>query len=357
MAAPGACLASRSPPAFLAGGFLAARPAAVSPIPSRSGKSIAPSRRFIVSNKLAWVEDELVEITESQEPSSASSKKRPPLRRGKISPQLPVPEHIPRPSYVGSNRPQELSSVRQIHSAEGIAGMRAACKLAARALDFAGTLIKPSVTTNEIDREVHNMIIEAGAYPSQLGYGGFPKSICTSLNECVCHGVPDSTQLQTGDIMNVDVNVFLNGYHGGASRTFVCGEVDDSIRHFLKAAEECLEKGITVCRDGVNYKKIGKKISKLAYFYGYYVVDRFVGHGIGPIWHSEPLILHHANDNSGRMVEGQTFTIEPILTMEKAETVTWEDGWTTVTADGSWAAQFKHTVLVTRTGAEILTKL
>ncbi|EEC82124.1 hypothetical protein OsI_26154 [Oryza sativa Indica Group] len=280
----------------------------------------------------------------SQEPSSASSKKRPPLRRGKISPQLPVPEHIPRPSYVGSNRPQELSSVRQIHSAEGIAGMRAACKLAARALDFAGTLIKPSVTTNEIDREVHNMIIEAGAYPSQLGYGGFPKSICTSLNECVCHGVPDSTQLQTGDIMNVDVNVFLNGYHGGASRTFVCGEVDDSIRHFLKAAEECLEKGITVCRDGVNYKKIGKKISKLAYFYGYYVVDRFVGHGIGPIWHSEPLILHHANDNSGRMVEGQTFTIEPILTMEKAETVTWEDGWTTVTADGSWAAQFKHTV-------------
>uniref|UniRef100_A0A0D3GRG7 Methionine aminopeptidase n=1 Tax=Oryza barthii TaxID=65489 RepID=A0A0D3GRG7_9ORYZ len=326
MAAPGACLASRSPPAFLAGGFLAARPAAVSPIPSRSGTD-------------GWMG-----ILGSQEPSSASSKKRPPLRRGKISPQLPVPEHIPRPSYVGSNRPQELSSVRQIHSAEGIAGMRAACKLAARALDFAGTLIKPSVTTNEIDREVHNMIIEAGAYPSQLGYGGFPKSICTSLNECVCHGVPDSTQLQTGDIMNVDVNVFLNGYHGGASRTFVCGEVDDSIRHFLKAAEECLEKGITVCRDGVNYKKIGKKISKLAYFYGYYVVDRFVGHGIGPIWHSEPLILHHANDNSGRMVEGQTFTIEPILTMEKAETVTWEDGWTTVTADGSWAAQFKHTV-------------
>uniref|UniRef100_A0A0E0AKE4 Methionine aminopeptidase n=1 Tax=Oryza glumipatula TaxID=40148 RepID=A0A0E0AKE4_9ORYZ len=336
MAAPGACLAPRSPPAFLAGGFLAARPAALSPIPSRSGKSIAPSRRFIVSNKLAWVEDELVT--------------RAKLRKFKEKVTFEAWENLSTTSGARTHsetilcRLQELSSVRQIHSAEGIAGMRAACKLAAHALDFAGTLIKPSVTTNEIDREVHNMIIEAGAYPSQLGYGGFPKSICTSLNECVCHGVPDSTQLQTGDIINVDVNVFLNGYHGGASRTFVCGEVDDSIRHFLKAAEECLEKGITVCRDGVNYKKIGKKISKLAYFYGYYVVDRFVGHGIGPIWHSEPLILHHANDNSGRMVEGQTFTIEPILTMEKAETVTWEDGWTTVTADGSWAAQFKHTV-------------
>ncbi|KAG8080413.1 hypothetical protein GUJ93_ZPchr0007g5172 [Zizania palustris] len=357
MAGLGACLGSRSSPTFHASGFLAGRPVAASPVPARSGKAIAPSRRFIVSNRLAWVEDELLEIRKSQEQSPVNLKKRPPLRRGKISPQLPVPEHIPRPSYVGSNKPQELSSVRQIHNADGIAGMRAACKLAACALDFAGTLVKPSVTTNEIDREVHSMIIEAGAYPSQLGYGGFPKSICTSLNECVCHGVPDSTQLQTGDIINIDVNVFLNGYHGGASRTFVCGEVDESIKHFLKAAEECLEKGITVCRDGVNYKKIGKKISKLAFFYGYYVVERFVGHGIGPIWHSEPLILHHANDNSGRMVEGQTFTIEPILTMDKTESVTWEDRWTTVTADGSWAAQFKHTVLVTRTGAEILTKV
>ncbi|XP_015694648.2 methionine aminopeptidase 1B, chloroplastic [Oryza brachyantha] len=357
MAGLGTCMESSSPLAFYAGGLLAGRPVAVFPMPARSGKAVAPSRRFIVSNRLAWVEDELMEIRESQEQSSTSLKKRPPLRRGKISPQLVVPEHIPRPSYVGSNIPQELSSLRQVHSAEGIVGMRAACKLAARALDFAGTLVKPSVTTNEIDREVHKMIIQAGAYPSQLGFGGFPKSICTSVNECVCHGVPDSIQLQTGDIINIDVNVFLNGYHGGASRTFVCGEADESIKHFLKAAEECLEKGIAVCRDGVNYKKIGKKISKLAYFYGYYVVERFVGHGIGPIWHSEPLILHHANDNSGRMVEGQTFTIEPILTMEKTETVTWEDGWTTVTADGSWAAQFKHTVLVTRTGAEILTKV
>uniref|UniRef100_M8C681 Methionine aminopeptidase 1B, chloroplastic n=1 Tax=Aegilops tauschii TaxID=37682 RepID=M8C681_AEGTA len=360
------------------------------------GKAMTPKRCFVVAGGLTWVdgvEEELMELQKTQEQSSGKLKKRPPLRRGKVYPKLPVPEHIPRPSYVGANIPQELPAVRQIHNADGIAGMRAACKLAARLLDFAGTLVKPSVTTNEIDRAVHHMIVEAGAYPSPLGYGGFPKSICTSVNECVCHGLPDSTQLQNGDIINIDVNVFLNGYHGGTSRTFVCGEADESIKHFLKAAEECLEKGISVCRDGVNYRKIGKKIrflvssyycgwasplnpnhslslsilvttsllcigylSKLAYFYGYHVVERFVGHGIGTMLHSEPLILHHANENSGRMVEGQTFTIEPILIMDKAECVTWENGWTTVTDDGSWAAQFEHTVLVTRTGVEILTK-
>lgn len=216
-----------------------------------------------MSGGITWVdgvEEELMELQKSHEQSSVKLKKRPPLRRGKVYPQLAVPEHIPRPSYVGGKRPQELPAIRQIHNAEGITGMKAACKLAARVLDFAGTLVKPSVTTNEIDRAVHHMIVEAGAYPSPLGYGGFPKSICTSVNECVCHGVPDSTQLQNGDIINIDVNVFLNGYHGGTSRTFVCGEASESIKHFLKAAEECLERGISVCRDGVNYRKIGKKI-------------------------------------------------------------------------------------------------
>ncbi|XP_024316774.1 methionine aminopeptidase 1B, chloroplastic isoform X2 [Brachypodium distachyon] len=265
-------------------------------VSSSSGRAIALKRSFVVSGGITWVdgvEEELMELQKSHEQSSVKLKKRPPLRRGKVYPQLAVPEHIPRPSYVGGKRPQELPAIRQIHNAEGITGMKAACKLAARVLDFAGTLVKPSVTTNEIDRAVHHMIVEAGAYPSPLGYGGFPKSICTSVNECVCHGVPDSTQLQNGDIINIDVNVFLNGYHGGTSRTFVCGEASESIKHFLKAAEECLERGISVCRDGVNYRKIGKKISNLAYFYGYHVVERFVGHGIGTMLHSEPLILHH----------------------------------------------------------------
>nr|CAB3458059.1 unnamed protein product [Digitaria exilis] len=281
MAGLGAGLGASPAAAFEASRF---RPLASPLRPVRSGKLIVPKRYFSVSSRLAWVEDELMEIRKSQEQNTVKSKKRPPLRRGKVSPQLPVPEHIPRPSYVGSKGLPELCK-GQLHDAQGIAGIRAACKLAARVLDFAGTLVK------------------------------------------------------NGDIINIDVNVFLN------------------------AAEECLEKGISVCRDGVNYRKIGKKISKLAYFYGYYVVERFVGHGIGTVYHSEPLILHYgeylfliSNENSGRMVEGQIFTIEPILTMEKTECVTWEDGWTTVTADGSWAAQFEHTILVTRNGAEILTK-
>ncbi|GJN32417.1 hypothetical protein PR202_gb20926 [Eleusine coracana subsp. coracana] len=195
---------------------LSVRPVAAPFLPARSGKVIAPKRCFIVSSRLAWMDDELMEIEKSEEESPVKLKKRPPLRRGKIYPQLSVPEHIPRPSYVGSKGLPELCSVRQIHDAEGIAGMRAACKLAARVLDFAGNLVKPSVTTNEIDKAVHNMIIEAGAYPSPLGYCGFPKS--------------------NGDIINIDVNVFLNGYHGGTSRTFVCGKVDDSINHFLKVS-------------------------------------------------------------------------------------------------------------------------
>ncbi|ONM23958.1 Methionine aminopeptidase [Zea mays] len=228
-------LGARPSATFVAGRF---RPLAAPLRPVRSGKFVVPKRCFIVSSRLAWVEDELMEIQKSQEQSSVKSKKRPPLRRGKVSPQLPVPGHIPRPSYVGAKGLPELCK-GQLHDAQGITGMRAACKLAARVLDFAGTLVK------------------------------------------------------NGDIINIDVNVFLNGYHGGTSRTFACGQVDDSIKHFLNAAEECLEKGISICRDGVNYRKIGKKISKLAYFYGYYVVERFVGHGIGTMYHSEPLILHH----------------------------------------------------------------
>ncbi|CAL2232213.1 unnamed protein product [Prunus armeniaca] len=282
-------------------------------------------------------------------------KRRPPLRRGRVSPELPVPDHIPRPPYVGSSELPEIASEHQIPGSQGIADMRAACELAARVLDSAGKLVRPSVTTNEIDKAVHQMIIDAGAYPSPLGYGGFPKSVCTSVNECMCHGIPDSRQLQSGDIINIDVTVYLNGYHGDTSKTFLCGDVSDANKQLVKVTEECLERGIAVCKDGASFKKIGKRISEHAEKYGYGVVERFVGHGVGTVFHSEPLILHHRNDQSGCMVEGQTFTIEPILTMGSIECKTWPDNWTTLTTDGSPAAQFEHTILITRTGAEILT--
>lgn len=243
-----------------------------------------------------------------------------------------------------------------MHDKESIVHMRAACELAARVLEYAGTLVKPSVTTDEIDKAVHKMIIDAGAYPSPLGYGGFPKSVCTSVNECMCHGIPDSRELQDGDIINIDVTVYLNGYHGDTSKTFLCGEVDEASKRLVKVTEECLLRGISTCKHGTSFKKIGRRISEHAERNGFGVVECFVGHGVGRVFHSEPIIYHQRNNKPGQMVEGQTFTIEPILSMGSVDCDMWEDGWTAVTTDGSLAAQFEHTILITRTGAEILTK-
>lgn len=309
----------------------------------------------VVSKRTSGLEEALRNLREQKLETVRKVRRIPPLRRGKVSPRLPVPEHIQKPPYVGSSILPEISSEYQMHDSEGIAQMRAACQLAARVLDYAGTLVRPSVTTNEIDKAVHQMIIDAGAYPSPLGYGGFPKSVCTSVNECMCHGIPDSRQLQNGDIINIDVTVYLNGYHGDTSKTYFCGDVSDGMRRLVKVTEECLERGIAVCKDGASFKKIGKRISEHAEKYGFGVVERFVGHGVGSVFHSEPLIYHHRNEEPGHMVEGQTFTIEPILTMGGIDCITWPDNWTTLTADGSPAAQFEHTILITRRGAEILT--
>ncbi|KAH0435040.1 hypothetical protein IEQ34_026695 [Dendrobium chrysotoxum] len=325
-------------------------------LPAAPGQVANERFNTIISRRLSGLEEALriKRLRELQD--NTKSRKRQPLRRGKVSGRLPVPDHILKPPYVGSNKLPELSSEYQIHDDEGIAEMRAACELSARVLDFAGTMVRPSITTDEIDKAVHNMIIDAGAYPSPLGYGGFPKSVCTSVNECMCHGIPDSRQLQDGDIINIDVTVYLNGYHGDTSKTFLCGEVDERTKKLVKVTEECLERAISVCKDGAAFKKIGKRISEIAEKHGYGVVEKFVGHGVGSVFHSEPIIMHHRNEKSGFMVEGQTFTIEPILTLGTIECVTWNDGWTTLTADGLPAAQFEHTILITKTGAEILTK-
>ncbi|XP_020698384.1 methionine aminopeptidase 1B, chloroplastic-like [Dendrobium catenatum] len=178
-------------------------------LPAAAGKSTKQRCDAIIARRLSGLEEAIRIRRLREQQGTTKVRKRPPLKRGKISGPLSVPDHIPKPYYVGSKLP-ELSSEYQIHNAEGIAQMRAACELASRVLDFAGTMVKPSVTTNEIDKAVHNMIIDAGAYPSPLGYGGFPKSVCTSVNECMCHGIPDSRQLQDGDILNIDVTVYLN---------------------------------------------------------------------------------------------------------------------------------------------------
>lgn len=324
--------------------------------PSSTGKQARCPKKLVVQAKRVSGLEEAMRIRRERELQTATKfSKRPPLRRGRVSPRLPVPDHIPKPPYVSSTSLPDLSPEYQIHDSESIIKMRAACELAARVLDAAGKLVRPSVTTNEIDKAVHQMIIETGAYPSPLGYGGFPKSVCTSVNECMCHGIPDSRQLQDGDIINIDVTVYLNGYHGDTSKTFLCGNVSDRLKRLVKVTEECLERGIAVCKDGASFKKIGKRISEHAEKCGLGVVERFVGHGVGKVFHSEPIIYHNRNENPGYMVEGQTFTIEPILTMGSIECITWPDNWTTLTADGSPAAQFEHSILITRTGAEILT--
>ncbi|KMT08211.1 hypothetical protein BVRB_6g142650 [Beta vulgaris subsp. vulgaris] len=320
-----------------------------------SGSSSSRKQSVVFAKRLLGLE-EAMRIRRERELRESNPAKRSPLKRGRVSPSLTVPDQIQKPPYVGSAKLPELSKEYQLHDSEGIAHMRAAGELAARVLDYAGTLVKPSVTTDEIDKAVHQMIIDAGAYPSPLGYGGFPKSVCTSVNECMCHGVPDSRQLQDGDIINIDVTVYLNGYHGDTSKTFLCGNVSNAMKRLVKVTQECLEKGIAVCKDGVSFKKIGKTISDHAEKYNYGVVDRFVGHGVGTVFHSEPVIYHHRNRRPGEMVEGLTFTIEPILTMGSIDCITWGDNWTTVTNDGSPAAQFEHTILITKTGAEILTK-
>ncbi|XP_061986739.1 methionine aminopeptidase 1B, chloroplastic-like isoform X2 [Populus nigra] len=288
-----------------------------------TGKNAQYRKRLVVLSKRVSPLEEGMRIRRERElQKTVKFRKRPPLRRGRVSPRLPVPDDIPKPPYLGSNELPDISSEHQIHDSEGIVKMRAACELAARVLDNAGKLVRPSVTTNEIDKAVHQMIIDAGAYPSPLGYGGFPKSVCTSVNECMCHGIPDSRQLQDGDIINIDVTVYLNGYHGDTSKTFLCGNVNDALKRLVKVTEECLERGIALCKDGASFKKIGKRISEHAEKYGYGVVERFVGHGVGTVFHSEPLILHNlcffcavlcTNNSRGLVAHGHSSSISSLL--------------------------------------------
>ncbi|VVB09968.1 unnamed protein product [Arabis nemorensis] len=281
--------------------------------------------------------------------------KRKRLRPGNVSPRRPVPDHITKPPYVDSRKVPGISSGLEIHDKKGIERMRASGRLAAMVREYAGTLVKPGVTTDEIDEAVHNMIIENGAYPSPLGYGSFPKSVCTSVNECICHGIPDSRPLEDGDIINIDVTVYLNGYHGDTSATFFCGNVDEEAKKLVQVTKECLDKAISICGPGVEYKKIGKIIHDHADKHKYGVVRQFVGHGVGRVFHADPVVLHCRNNEAGHMVLNQTFTIEPMLTIGSRNPVMWDDNWTVVTEDASLSAQFEHTILITKDGAEILT--
>jgi len=234
--------------------------------------------------------------------------------------------------------------------------MRVAGRLAAQATQLAGEHCKPGVTTDEIDRVVHEFLCDHGAYPSTLGYKGYPKSCCTSLNEVICHGIPDSTVIQDGDIINVDVTAFLDGVHGDTDATFCVGEVAEPVRLLVERTHEAMMRGIKAVAPGRPVSVIGRVIEAYAKRFDYGVVRDFGGHGISSTFHTGLFIPHYDNPSATTTLEvGMTFTIEPMITLGTHRYEMWKDGWTVVTRDRQWTAQFEHTLVVTETGAEILT--
>ena len=265
-----------------------------------------------------------------------------------------VPPQIPRPEYVGRKRPK--TGEPNVKDAETIERMRAAGKLAARALNEVGRHVAPGVTTDELDRIGHEYLISHGAYPSTLGYRGFPKSLCTSLNEVICHGIPDDTVIADGDIVNVDITAFLNGVHGDTNATFLAGDVDEESRLLVERTHEAMMRGIRAVAPGRPLNAIGRVIESYARRFHYGVVRDFTGHGIGTTFHSGLIVPHFDDPEVSIIMEpGMTFTIEPMLTLGTIDYDIWPDGWTVVTKDRKRTAQFEHTILVTSDGHEILT--
>ena len=274
---------------------------------------------------------------------------------GTLSPILPVPENIERPEYVGRPLPARYTGP-EVKDSGTIERMRVAGRIAARALEEVGRHVAPGVTTDELDRVGHDFLCDHGAYPSTLGYKNFPKSLCTSLNEVVCHGIPDTTVLTDGDIVNVDITAFIGGVHGDTDATFLVGEVEEESRLLVERTREAMMRAIKAVAPGRPISVIGRVIESYARRFGYGVVRDFTGHGIGTAFHSGLVIPHYDDPGFDTVMEpGMTFTIEPMLNLGTAEWDMWDDGWTVVTRDRQRSAQFEHTILVTENGNEILT--
>jgi methionyl aminopeptidase len=279
----------------------------------------------------------------------------PTLAPGTLSPQRDVPPSIGRPAYVGKPRPERFTG-SEVKDAETISRMRVAGRLAAQAMAAVAEHIAAGVTTDELDRVGHEFLCDAGAYPSTLGYRGFPKSLCTSVNEVICHGIPDSTVLVDGDIVNIDITAFIGGVHGDTDATYYVGDVDDESRALVECTREALQRAIKAVRPGRPISVIGRVIESYARRSGYGVVREFTGHGVGSAFHSGLVIPHYDDASYDTVMEpGMTFTIEPMLNLGTHEWDMWDDGWTVVTKDRRRSAQFEHTLLVTDTGAEVLT--
>jgi methionyl aminopeptidase len=280
---------------------------------------------------------------------------RAPLVPGVQTPRRMVPVSIARPEYVDKPAPARNTDP-DVQPPEVIEAMRVAGRIAAQALEEGGKAVKPGAVTDDIDAVIHEFLLDHGAYPSTLGYRGFPKSCCTSLNEVICHGIPDSTRIEDGDIVNIDVTAFIGGVHGDTNATYLAGEVDEEVRLLVERTHEATMRAIKAVRPGRALNVIGRVIESYAKRFGYGVVRDFTGHGIGRSFHSGLVILHYDQPGVDILIEpGMTFTIEPMITLGAIDHDTWSDGWTVTTKDKRWTAQFEHTIVVTDTGAEILT--
>jgi methionyl aminopeptidase len=277
------------------------------------------------------------------------------LSPGRISPTRPVPQHIARPEYVGRPAPSPYGG-SDVQSPEILEAMRVAGRLAADALQEVGRHVAPGVTTDELDRIGHAYLCDHGAYPSTLGYRSFPKSLCTSLNEVICHGIPDSTEVRDGDICNIDITAYIGGVHGDTNATFLAGDVAPDVVDLVDRTREATMRAIRAVKPGRPLNVIGTVIESYAKRFGYGVVRDFTGHGISTSFHSGLIVPHFEDpDLDTELQPGMTFTIEPMLTLGTIDYEIWTDGWTVVTRDRKWTAQFEHTIVVTDDGAEILT--
>lgn len=276
---------------------------------------------------------------------------------GKISALRAVPSTIVRPEYVGKPGPADHEGGDK-YDEETIQRIRVASKLAAQALNLVLSAVKPGVTTDRLDQIGHDFLIANGAYPSTLGYRGFPKSLCSSLNEVICHGIPDDTVISEGDLVNIDITAFIDGVHGDNNGTVIAGSAPEEVRLLVERTHEAMMRGIKAAKPGREVNIIGRAIESYAKRFNYGVVRDFTGHGVGTSFHTGLIIPHYDEPDYKNIIEpGMVFTIEPMLTLGSQDWDMWKDGWTITTKDKKYSAQFEHTILITESGAEILTEL
>ncbi|WP_291381834.1 type I methionyl aminopeptidase [Demequina sp.] len=282
--------------------------------------------------------------------------------KGSVSPMRPVPASISRPEYVGKRHAASWKG-GDVHSDELVERIRISSQIAAQALAEVGRHVVPGVTADELDRIGHEFVLDHGAYPSTLGYPSsagrtpFPKALCTSINEVICHGIPDDTVVQEGDIVKVDITAYKNGAHGDNCGSFIAGEGAPESRQLVEVTHEAMMRGIKAAQPGRQVNVIGRVIEKYAARFGYESVRNYTGHGVGPAFHTGLVIPHYdsAPYHDDIIEPGMVFTVEPMLVAGSEANDEWDDGWTVVTRDGSWVAQFENTIYITPDGPEVLT--